>query len=126
MLSSPMAGTGDAAGTRHAVAVPGGPPVGQPLAVVQAAGHVPIHWMLVGARKTHTPSLQTPEPLHAKVADSYRQLCASIAHVASVVESAQDRPTALQTVTLHVQAAAPAVPVQLWFALGHAVGVVDS
>jgi hypothetical protein len=62
----------------------------------------------------HALALQAPSA-QAKVVDWYTQFCASFAHVASVVAFAHVFPTALQTGSmLHVHAAVPAVPVQLW------------
>jgi hypothetical protein len=59
-----------------------------------------------------SPALQLE---HVEVADSNTQPCASVEHVASVVELAQILPAALQTGSvLQVHAAAPAAPVQLW------------
>jgi hypothetical protein len=53
--------------------------------------------------------------VHAVLVDSTTQPCGSRAHVASVVGPAQVFPTALQTGSaLHVHAAVPAAPVQLW------------
>jgi hypothetical protein len=62
----------------------------------------------------HAPALQAPL-VHVEVVDAKTQFCASFAQVASVVELAHALPTALQTGSaLHVQAAVPDEPVQLW------------
>jgi hypothetical protein len=51
------------------------------------------------------------------------QFWASFAQVASVVLVAQTSPTAMQVGSaLHVHAAEPAVPVQIWCELGQAAG----
>jgi hypothetical protein len=62
----------------------------------------------------HAPALHAPSP-HVVLRESYTQFCESFVHVASVVVLAQVFPAALQTGSLlHVHAAVPAVPVQLW------------
>jgi hypothetical protein len=62
----------------------------------------------------HVPALQAPF-VHGEVDDSYTQFSGSLVQLARVVELVQVLPTALQTGSaLHVQAAVPAVPVQLW------------
>jgi hypothetical protein len=62
----------------------------------------------------HMPALHAP-PTHIMLEDSYTQPCASVAHVASVVEFAHVLPAAAQTGSaLHVHMAVPAAPVQLW------------
>jgi hypothetical protein len=62
----------------------------------------------------HAAPLHTPL-LHVVLPDWYTQFCASFEHAASVVEFAHALPGAPQTGSaLHVHAAAPAAPAQLW------------